>query len=108
MYTYIHTPTERQIHITHTCMERERGLSILYREIHCRALVHENMEDGKSKFCRAGQRPRKKLTLQPKTRYNLETSSSLSHTSFSFCLRLSIDWLNPTHTRKGNLFDSDV
>lgn len=66
MYTYIHTPTERQIHITHTFMERERGLSILYREIHCRALVHENMEDGKSKFCRAGQRPRKKLTLQPR------------------------------------------
>ena len=66
------------------------------------------MEDGKSKFCTAGKRPRKGLTLQPRTRYNLETSSSLSHTSFSFHLRLSGDQLNPTHTRKGNLFDSDV
>ena len=92
MYTYItHTHTHTQIHITHMCMEKERGLSILCREIHYRALVHVNMEDGKSKFCRAGQRPRKKLTLQPKTRYNLETSPSLSHTSFSFRLRLSID-----------------
>ena len=89
-YVYIHH-THTQIHITHMCMEKERGLSILCREIHYRALVHVNMEDGKSKFCRAGQRPRKKLTLQPKTRYNLETSPSLSHTSFSFHLRLSID-----------------
>jgi len=87
---------------------RQRGRVNMSRMAGVEALVHVNMEDGKSKFWRAGQRPRKKLTLQPKTRYNLETSPSLSHTSFSFRLRLSIDWLNPTHTRKGNLFDSDV
>ena len=105
---YIHTHTHRETDKHHTHVRGERGDYLYYIEIHCKELVHVNMEDGKSKFCMAGKRPRKGLTLQPRTRYNLETSSSLSHTSFSFHLRLSGDQLNPTHTRKGNLFDSDV
>ena len=106
-HTHTHTHPQRDSK-HHTHVRGERGDYLYYTEIHCKELVHVNMEDGKSKFCTAGKRPRKGLTLQPRTRYNLETSSSLSHTSFSFHLRLSVDQLNPTHTRKGNLFDSDV
>ena len=86
---YIHT--DRHIY-THTCIWRERGdylsIHIIPREIYLKELVHVNVEDGKSKFCRAGGRPREELIPQPKSKCNLHLDSmkagSSPHTSLSF------------------------